>query len=322
MRHACFLIVMSFVLSGCKMEDTGSSAPINPATDVDYPLSTFTVQNQEGLAPILPYTVFHDVYRGATPQQPGADNGFAAELRAHLDTFLQASSDETGTGYNSVRNPIDLMNEVIRSGRVDNFNEGRQLMVSSITEERAATYNTPANNALIRFSENRSDESTPAEDQTWIYPMLDWTYNRDKGKVYRAMQFAASSPEQPDDSTAEIASASSSSQYAKESFGASGFNQPEYAATSMTGRTRGKVELLQEFVGLQRDTLTLTEASGITLNGTEPDCVKAVFQYSTSRVTVFTSKGKQTNDPDHCGNQKGDGWVFAYDSVAISNRQQ
>ncbi|WP_144821036.1 hypothetical protein [Marinobacter piscensis] len=321
MRHACFFIVMSLMLlSGCGMEDTGSSAPINPATDVDYPLSTFTLKNQEGLEPVLPYTVFYDVYLGATPQEPGDDNGFAAELRAHLDTFLQASSDETG--YKSVRNPIDLMHEVIRSGRVDNFNEGRQLMVSSVTENRAATYNTPANNALIRFSELHSGESTPAEDQTWLYPMLDWTYNRDKGKVYRAMQFSASSPEQPDDLTAEIASASSSSQYAKEAFGASGFNQPEYAATSMTGRTRGKVELLQEFVGLQRDTLTLTQASGMTLNGSDPDCVKAVFQYSTSRVTVFTSKGKQTNDPDHCGNQEKDAWTFAYDAETISHRQQ
>jgi hypothetical protein len=303
------------------MEDTGSSSSFNPATNVDYPLPSLTLQNQEGLEPVLPYTVFRDLYRGAEPLSAGADNGFSTELRAHLNTFLNAVPNDSGTDYKSVRNPIDLMNEVIRSGQVDNFNEGRRLMVSSIRENRAATYNTPANKALIRFSENNSDENTPPEDQAWIYTMLDWTNNPGMGKVFRAMQFVATSPDQVSASTPEIASAAWSGRYAKESFGTSGFNTPEYAATSLTGRTLGKVELLQEFIGLQRDALTLTGVSGITLNGIEPDCVSAEFQYNTSYVRVFISKDKQPRDPDHCGNQKNESLALEYDMVTIENRQ-
>jgi len=202
MRHSCFFAAMSFtLLSGCGMEDTGSSSSFNPATNVDYPLPSLTLQNQEGLEPVLPYTVFRDLYRGAEPLSAGADNGFSTELRAHLNTFLNAVPNDSGTDYKSVRNPIDLMNEVIRSGQVDNFNEGRRLMVSSIRENRAATYNTPANKALIRFSENNSDENTPPEDQAWIYTMLDWTNNPGMGKVFRAMQFVATSPDQVSAST-------------------------------------------------------------------------------------------------------------------------
>ncbi|WP_096278985.1 hypothetical protein [Marinobacter sp. LV10R510-11A] len=302
------------------MEDTGSSSALNPATNVDYSLPSLTLTNQEGLEPVLPYTVFRDLYRGAEPLSAGDDDGFSTELRAHLNTFLNAVPNDSGTDYKSVRNPIDLMNEVIRSGQVDNFNEGRRLMVSSIRDNRAATYNTPANKALTRFSENNSDENTPPEDQAWIYTMLDWTYNSAIGKVFRAMQFVATSPDQVDASTPEIASAAWSGRYGKD-FGSSGFNTPEYAATSLTGRTLGKVELLQEFIGFQKDALTLTGVSGITLNGSEPDCVKAVFQYNTSRVRVFISKDKQPKDPNHCGNQVNETPALEYAMVTIENRQ-
>ncbi|MGO1499687.1 MAG: hypothetical protein ACTHWH_00205 [Marinobacter sp.] len=322
MRHSCFFAAISLsLLGGCGMEDTGSSSSLNPATNVDHSLPTLTLENQEGLEPVLPYTVFRDLYRGAEPLNAGDDNGFATELRAHLSTFLNAVPKDSGTDYKSVRNPVDLMNAVIRSGQVDNFNEGRRLMVSSITDNEAATYNTPANKALIRFSENNSDENTPQEDQAWVYPMLDWTYNPAMGKVFRAMQFVATSPEQVSSSTPEIASAAWSGRYAKESFGTSGFNTPEYVATSLTGRTLGKVELLQELIGLHRDALTLTGVSGITLNGIEPDCVKAVFQYNTSRVRVFISKDKQSTDPQHCGNQEKEARALEYDAITIESRQ-
>ncbi len=323
MRHSCFFTAISIALlgiSGCKMADTGPTG-INPASNVDYSLPTFTLQDREGLEPVLKYTVFRDVYRGVEPLVAGNDNGLAAELREHLDAFLNTVPTQSGTDYISTRNPVDLMNEVIRSGQVDNFNEGRRLMVSSIRDNRAATYNTPANQVLTRFSEYNSDENTPPEDRAWIYRMLDWTYNANMGKVFRAMLFVATPPAQTTSATPEIASASWSGRYAKETFSATGFNMPEYSATSFEGRSRGKVELLQEFVALQRDTLILTEASGVSVNGTEPDCVRAVFQYNTSRVKVFISKDKPSNSPNNCGNQTEGEQVLEYDIVTIDTRQ-
>ncbi|MFP3976683.1 hypothetical protein [Marinobacter sp. KMM 10035] len=288
---------------------------------MDYSLATFILQDKEGVEPVLKYTVFRDVYRGVEPLVAGDDNGFAAQLREHLGAYLNIVPTQSGTDYISTRNPVDLMNEVIRSGQVDNFNEGRRLMISSIRDNRAATYNTPANQVLTRFSEYNSDENTPPEDRTWIYRMLDWTYNANMGKVFRAMLFVATPPAQNSSSTPELASASWSGRYAKENFGAIGFNMPEYSATSLEGHTRGKVELLQEFVSLQRDTLMLTGTSGITVDGTEPDCVKAVFQYNTSRVKVFISKDKPSNYPDNCGNQTDGAQVLEYDMVTIDTRQ-
>src|SRR5690554_8156253 len=47
MRHSCFFTAISIALlgiSGCKMADTGPTG-INPATNVDYSLATFTLQD-------------------------------------------------------------------------------------------------------------------------------------------------------------------------------------------------------------------------------------------------------------------------------------
>jgi hypothetical protein len=222
------------------------------------------------------------------------------------------------------------MNEMIRSDRVTNFNAGRQLMIRSIRDNIAASYNTPANNALIRFSEEKSDENTPPEDRAWVYPMLDWTFNPSVGKVFRATQFVARSPQSSETTPAELASAAWSGRFAKADFGASGFNQPEYAAASLTGRTKGRVELLQQFVDLQKDILTLTEVSGITIAGTEPDCIRAVFHYDTSRLKVYTSKdesatttenGETKPNPDYCGNKQSGAESLDYATVAIPERQ-
>jgi hypothetical protein len=333
MRHFRTFTAFSFLalsLGGCGVDDSGSSSAFNPATNVDYPLETLALKDTTGLEPVLKYTVFHDVYRGAEPAATGDDNGFASQLRSHLNLFIGAVPNEDGTDYVSVRNPIDLMNEMIRSGRVDNFNAGRQLMVRSIQENIAASYNTPANNALVRFSEDKSDEDTPPEDRAWVYPMLDWTFNPSVGKVFRATQFVARSPQSQETTPTELASAAWSGRFTKVGFGASGFNQPEYSATSLTGRTKGRVELLQKFVDLQKDILTLTEVSGITIGGTEPDCIKAVFHYDTSRLKVYTSKdeqatvtenGETTSNPDYCGNKQNGAESLDYATIAIPERQ-
>lgn len=333
MRHACVIAITAITtsgLAGCGPDSSGGDGYLNPATDVDLPLTTFRLRDTEGLAPVLQYTIFQDFYRGIEPANEGDDDGIARALRDHLNPFIGATPNEEGTDYTSVRNPLDLINEVIRLGTVDNFNEGRRLMRDSVSEDEASTYNTPANDALIRFSETDSDAGVPAADRNWIYPMLDWTSTPDLGKVFRATQYVARQPADDDETEAEVASASWSGRYDASTFGASGFNQPEFAATSFTGRTLGNAELLQEFVGNQRDTLTLTSASGITINGENPDCLRAVLDYKDQQVRVFTSReepptitenGETTANPDHCGNQQNGEEVRRYDTIAIGGRQ-
>ncbi|AZT82163.1 hypothetical protein EHN06_00580 [Marinobacter sp. NP-4(2019)] len=333
MRHSCFFAVTATItlgLSGCGPDSSGDDGYLNPATDVDLPLTTFRLQDTEGLAPVLQYTIFRDFYRGIQPATDGEDAGIAQALREHLNPFLGATPGEDGTDYTSVRNPLDLINEVIRSGIVDNFNEGRQLMRDSVNKDEAASYNTPANDALIRFTESDSDSDVPAADRTWIYPMLDWTNTPNLGKIFRATQYVARQPAEGEENPAELASASWSGRYDASSFGTSGFNQPEFAAASLAGRTRGNVELLQEFIGTQRDTLTLTQARGIVIRGEEPDCIRVVLNYYDQRVQVFTSKdepptlednGERTANPDHCGNQQNGEEAESYHSIAIAHRQ-
>ncbi|MEX2476547.1 hypothetical protein [Marinobacter sp.] len=302
---------------------------LNPATDVDLPMETFRLRDQQGLEPALQYTAFRDFYRGIEPATAGEDNGSAEALRDHLNAFLGATPTDDGSDYTSVRNPLDLMNEVIRSGMVDNFNEGRRLMRDSIEKDEAASYNTPANDALVRFTETDSSETTPPADRTWIYVMLDWTYNTDLGKVFRATQFVARAPADGEENPHEVASASWSGRYRASTFGTSGFNRPEFSATSYTGRTLGNVELLQEFIGTQRDTLTLTNVKGLAINGEEPDCVRVVQNYEEALARVFTSTDEpatieeddeRTANPQHCGNQRNDE-AISYDTVVIDQRQ-
>ncbi|HTN34933.1 MAG TPA: hypothetical protein VL091_13075, partial [Marinobacter sp.] len=305
-----------------------------------------TLTDTEGLDSVLQYTVFRDFYRGIQPATAGGDNGLATLLRRHLDVFIGAVPNNDGTDYISVRNPIDLMGEMIRSGRVGNFNEGRQLMVRAIRDGESARYNTPANNALTRFSEpeDEDDLSIPPEDRAWTYPMLDWTYNPNLngGRVFRATLFVATPPPPPETASVELASASWSGRFTRQNFGASGFNQPEYAATSMTGRTKGNLELLQVFVETQitvdgqtfseyqKDSLTLTNVSGITIGGIQPDCIKAVLHYKPQHLQVFMSKdeppsilvgGKNTRNLDYCGYNDDRSKFAEYPTIAMPNRQ-
>lgn len=339
MRHSCIFAavpLLALALAGCGPDSSGDSA-FNPAADVDLSFSTFVVEDQEGLPSRLQHTAFWDFYRGIEPTDGEGEQAeaVAEQLRRHLDPFLGATPTEDGTRYTSVRNPVDLLNDVIGRNLVDNFNEGRRLMYDSITEDEAARYNTPANNALIRFTEtgdNSEEGVVPSSDRTWVYTMLDWTSNPSLGKVFRAAQFVARAPADNDESIAELKSALWSGRFDAQTFSVSGFNQPEYAAISLTGRTRGNVELRQEFVGTDKDTLSLTQVNSITIGGEKPDCIRAVLNYEEAILRVFTSSGESPSivneetektepNPDHCGNQQNGKEAQKYRTEAVTTRQ-
>ena len=119
MRHSCTFaaVYASLVaLSGCGLEDTGPSA-FNPATDVDLTFSSFDLENTDTSPDNLANTRFWHFYRGIEPADDNADDRETArEIRRHIDIFIGATPSESGASYVRVRNPLDLMNQVLASG--------------------------------------------------------------------------------------------------------------------------------------------------------------------------------------------------------------
>lgn len=340
MRHSCIFAAVSLLamtLAGCGPESTSGSNFRNPAESVSLSFESFTLRNESGLPEVLPRTIFFDFYRGIEPAEDGSNedtDNVVAQLRERLDLLMGLTPGDDGKRYTQARNPLDFLHEVIASNQVDNFNQGRRLMRESITEEEGARYNTPDKNALIRFTETGDNKAgdEPGPDQIWVYTLLDWTSNPQMDKIFRAAQFVAREPDDEDSNPPEVRSALWSGRFNGPDFSVSGYNQPEFSATSLTGRELGDAELRQEFVGDQKDTLALTRTSGMTVNDEEQDCIRVVVNYKKAEVRIFTSKNEDPNNvdeetgasspnPEHCGNQQNDDEAILYQSEVIEQRQ-
>lgn len=336
MRHSCIFATVplfALTLAGCGPDDSSDSNFINPATSVALKFESFDIQNEDGLPPVLPQTIFYDFYRGVEPADGEDDEGIATQLRERLNTLMGLTPSNDGTRYTSARNPMDFLQHVISSNQVDSFNRGRRLMRDSMNSGDPATYNTPDKNAQIHFTETGGNNGTePEPDQIWVYPLLDWTSNPQLNKIFRSFQFIARAPDQNDSSPSEIASAFWSGRFANESFSVSGYNRPEFASLSFTGRSLGHGELFQEFIRNKSDMLTFLDTSGITVDGQEPDCIRVRVDYEAAEVRVFTSSGEDPTieddetgetspNPAHCGNQQNGSEAIFYQSVTIDERQ-
>lgn len=336
MRHSCISTAVSLLalaLAGCGPESTSDSNFRNPAESVSLSFESFTLRNDSGMPEVLPETIFHDFYRGLEPADGEDDEGVAAQLRERLDLLMGLTPSDDGDSYTAARNPLDFLHYVIVSNQVDNFNQGRRLMRDSITDGEGARYNTPDKNALIRFTETGDlNGGEPGPDQLWVYTLLDWTSNPMMNKVFRAAQFVAREPDEDDSEPPEVKSALWSGQFDGPDFSVSGYNRPEFAATSLTGREFGNAELRQDFIDEQNDILSLTKTSGITINGDEPDCIRVEVDYKDSEVRVFTSKDEEPNNEDdetgessanpaHCGNKQNGEETILYQSRVIEQRQ-
>ncbi|MDX1557784.1 MAG: hypothetical protein R3193_02660, partial [Marinobacter sp.] len=137
MRHSCIFAAVAlttFVLSGCGLEDTGPSA-FNPATNVDLTFSSFTLENTEVAPGNLSHTRFWDFYRGIQPAGEESDDlETTGEIRSHIEIFVRPTPTDTGKSYDNVRNPLDLMNQVLASGEVTNFQEGKRYISQRIAD--------------------------------------------------------------------------------------------------------------------------------------------------------------------------------------------
>ncbi|MDK8462390.1 hypothetical protein [Marinobacter sp. SS13-12] len=336
MRHSCIFAavpLLAVFLAGCGPDSSSGSNFHNPAASVSLSFESFELSNEEGLPEVLPQTLFHDFYRGLEPADGESDESadVTAQLRGRLDLLMGLTPSDDGTSYTSARNPLDFLRHVIASNQVNNFDVGRQLMRDSMDRGEPATYNTRSNNALIRFTETGGNNGAdPEPDQRWIYPLLDWTSAPQSDRIFSAIQFIARAPNDDDPNPPELLSLGWSAQYANKGFSASGYNQPEFAATSMTGRELGNIEFFQVFTGEQSGTLVLKQTSGITLNGQEPSYICAELDYQQSTVSVFYFSGTPEGSSEETGTDtnpnpveclKGESEPIVYNTVPIEQRQ-
>lgn len=345
--------LISLGLAGCGPENSGSSA-FNPATDVDLTFSTFDLEDSERAPGTIAQTRFDDVYRGIEPAEGESSESrdSAAELRAHIRVFIRATPAEDGRSYIRVRNPLDLMNQVIASGQVANFVEGRRYMVERATNGEAGTYSTREKDADIRFTDQAAVlDAAALNDRLWLYPTLDWRYvpgrsDRDGGQVYRSIQYVSRSVE-PDqeERQPELVSLLAGTRFDATSFKQVGYNAPEYATADYLSRSYGSVELRQDFVDEKIDTLfikspdrqvvDLSRHDNSMAPDASPDCLRVELDYPMQRVRIFSSDGEPAtvpagteedpdntvNNPDYCAYQDPAEAKASWSTVAVPERQ-
>lgn len=332
MRHLQLFAAFApliLVLTGCGPDTGSGNSAFNPATSVTRTFDNFRV-NDEGGEPFITRTIFYDFYRGLEAAAGEQDRGTAQALRQRLNTVMGLTPGADGKTYTAARNPFDLLHHVINTDMVGTFNEGKRLMRDSVTKGAPATYNTPANNAIIRFEDMEGNTGADLEpDQIWVFPLLDWTSNfpqlePDTAFVFRSAQFIARPPEEGDPNPAEIQSGFWSGRFKGDSFSATGYNRPDYFNFNVTGRQFGNLDFYQVLTDPEYDTLFLTETSDITINGEEPVFICARINYSVSEVTVTyvvdpEADTRGTNpDPSQCPDV---GTRFTYATETVTSRQ-
>lgn len=297
------------------MESTGSSA-FNPATNVDLTFSSFDLSNTDSAPDTLSFTRFSDFYPGIQPiagSEEDTDNHLATveEIRRHIDVFIRAQPTDEGDSVTRVRNPLDLMNQVISVGRINNFDEGRRYIRDRISVRQAGNYNTRSAGARIRFTDQAAAISQrPLNDTEWNYQTLDWRYLPEDGgaagKVYRTIQYIARTvtddlkEEQP-----ELISLLAGTRFDANTFSAVGYNQPEYATADYVSRNFGGIELRQQFIGeAQKDTLLIKSPDRQIVDlgrygeeNTTPDCLRVELNYAMSEARIYVSEGEPARLP-------------------------
>lgn len=356
MRHSCFFAAVylaALALAGCGLEATGPSA-FNPATDVDLTFSTFDLENTDAAPNNLSHTRFWHFYRGLQPSGDDPDNRqTVAEIRSHIDRFIRTTPNADGTAYTRVRNPLDLMNQVLASGQVTNFQEGKRYISQRIAEGAGGTYNTRGNGALIRFTDqNAVLADRPLNDRVWVYPTLDWRYlpagpeGTDlDNKVYRTIQYVARSVDEEDAAAQpELVSVLAGTRFDANSFMELGYSPAEFATADYLSRSYGSIELRQDFIDENTDTLFIKseQSEVIALDrypsynqpDNSPDCLRVELDYNMEMLRIFASNGEpaRIDDPasdddqdtmantDNCTYQADSDAVASWSTVPVTGR--
>lgn len=339
------------------MEDTGPVA-FNPATNVNLPFSTFDLENTDKAPDNLKYTRFRDFYQGIQPSgtDDNANNRETAnEIRSHIDEFIQVTRTENGNSYKKVRNPLDLINQIIASNELPNFRDGRTYISQRIAATQSGTYNNRANGAFIRFTDQDDKlNDAPLNKKLWIFPTLSWSYvpaddsksNHLEDKVFRTVQYVSrkvvseASEDQP-----ELLSVLAGSRFSANGFSTSGYNSPEYATADYLSRNFGSIELRQDFIKEKIDTLfikstdktvlDLNRYDHISVSDSSPDCLRVELDYVGSTLRIFYSNGEPatietptsedpnatSKNPAYCGTQENSEAAVSWAAAGAFERQ-
>src|SRR5690606_31501460 len=216
------------------------------------------LSNTDGARDTLRRTRFCDYY--SVIETFGAYDATDNQLifvkqKSEYEIFIGATPGDDGKSYTKIRNPLDLLNQVISVGQVANFDEGRNYIRNRIEQSLAGNYNTRSAGALIRFIDQAAENNEEAlNNREWYYQTLDWRYlpkgpedNNLDEKVYRTIQYVARGvteeeiAEQP-----ELVSVLAGSRFNALQFSSIGYNQPELATADFVSRSHGGIELRQE----------------------------------------------------------------------------
>ncbi|WP_143269370.1 hypothetical protein [Mangrovitalea sediminis] len=336
---------LSLVVSACgngATPNTSTNAAAcdntkDPAAPVNLNLKTFEVAVAD-----FPHTDYLDYFRAIQPNSSASGNpGDAQAMADSIGTLMQPFIAYSGTPYSSytkVRNPLDLIDDLISTNAIDNFNIGRQYIATCIAAGNAVKYN----NNSVAFSDISAGTTDPSKDfyNNWSY-QLSWTTEPDYGKVTRvilARQLVI-------DNTSKLPQdISLQSIYDQNTFSASGYNAPQSNIFGYTlyngdsGNSKTVMNFRQTFVKTNTDELDLaTQASDTSASNaaTSPPtfqfdgkairCLKATLDYSAMTMTILTSTNAPTSTDQSCFATTPGGSVqktsYATDPTAAASRQ-
>lgn len=334
-HHTLKLLPLLFLsVAGC--ESDSSDSAFNPATNVDLVFSTFEIDQP------MEETLLWDFYRGVEPAEGASPeaNNLAVALRSQAALFIDATeSDAEPTQYISVRNPLDLMHQVIGENAVDNFNAGRAEISLLIDEARAGEYNTTTNGVRIRFRDQAAiTNGAPAVEHTWNYPILKWSYTPDAAdNVIRVIQYIG---QDDGDANTTPPSASYGSEFTSGSFQSVGYNPPVRAVATFVIDGERELGITREFENENTDFLIFdgtaignqNEPGGpdFTFADRTVDCVRVELDYAMQQLHLFQSHNEPPRmeipsdsesdlpNPDYCANMENA--TDSYPTVLIGER--
>ena len=183
----------------------------------------------------------------------------------------------------------------------------------------------------------------PLNDQLWIYPTLDWRYLPDgpegsdlDNKVYRTIQYVSRSVAEDEQAAQpELVSVLAGSRFDANSFMTLGYSPTEFATADFLSRNHGSIELRQDFIDENTDTLfiknddaeviALDRYPGYTREDNHPDCLRIELDYNMEQVRIFASDGEHAriDDPDSTDEQdtiaNPDNCTYQEDADAITS---
>lgn len=339
-RAACLLkwlllLGLSLGVSACGGGNTPNTSsnqgacdnPPHVETAVDMNLDTFDVKVAD-----FPHTVFQDYFKAIQPNK--SDSAYSAaddQMAQDIVTLLQPITSYSGaaTSYTSTRTPYDLLDYLVATDAVANFDAGRSLAVTCAVAGMPYDYN---NDAVVFRDTSNSTEASGYKD--WVY-VVRWAVAPSTGLIVRSFSVAA----QLDKSSGVTQNISVATNYDEKNFDSTGYNPPQartlLATQVYSDKSKHLVSFEQRYTGSNTDTLNVYNYQPkdnalpppFTFNGdTKVQCVHAVLDYSIPQITFYVSDKPETDSDESCMAASPDPktvstYTYKTDPTAAASRQ-